>query len=296
MTTAKKTAKPKAKAASKTKKKTAPKNNTKRTRESFSVATRKIGTMTGFKPREVEMVKRVVAKNTTDSELFLFLEVCKQHELNPFLKEVWCYKDHRGNLIIFVGRDGHLKRAKASGFWDGWSFGSIRSNDTFTVNTADGKVSHIVNGISIEDRGPVKGAYCTGRAKGADKVTTILVDFDTYNRAPKQGNAQNAWNTHPDDMIIKCAQAKWLHFTFPLSGVQNEHEWNIIENVAVPVDHASSEIDVAVKKITEGFNTYQGENKETLRQICKDKYKNNEFTMAFAEQIASEIGVDLGTS
>ena len=71
----------------------------------------KISALTGFRPDEIAVVRNTTAKGTTDSELAYFLSVCKSVELNPFMKEIWCYKDNKGNVLVFAGRDGFLKRA-----------------------------------------------------------------------------------------------------------------------------------------------------------------------------------------
>jgi len=56
-----------------------------------------------YSPEQIGVIQKSVAKDTTFAELAYFLNVCKTMELNPFNKEVWCYKDNRGNLFNLFG-------------------------------------------------------------------------------------------------------------------------------------------------------------------------------------------------
>ena len=53
----------------------------------------KIAGLTGFAPEQIALVKSTIAKGTTDTELAYFLTICKNVNLNPLLKQIWCYKD-----------------------------------------------------------------------------------------------------------------------------------------------------------------------------------------------------------
>ena len=63
----------------------------------------KISEMTSFSVDMLQVFQRTVAKNTSPAELVYFLTVCKQVGLNPINKEIWCYKDNIGNLVVFTG-------------------------------------------------------------------------------------------------------------------------------------------------------------------------------------------------
>src|SRR5690606_19499018 len=60
------------------------------------------GAIPGFSPEQVAIIKNTVAKGVTDTELAYFLMLAQSVHLNPFKKEIWCYKDNKGNVIIFA--------------------------------------------------------------------------------------------------------------------------------------------------------------------------------------------------
>jgi len=72
-----------------------------------------------------EEVKKYIAKDATDKELFMFMGICKSYNLNPFKKEIHFvkYKSKDGinkDASIIVGYETYLKRAEATGKLDGW--------------------------------------------------------------------------------------------------------------------------------------------------------------------------------
>jgi hypothetical protein len=69
----------------------------------------------------VDDIKKFIAKNATDKELFVFLNVCRSYNLNPFKREVHFIKyDEKSAGQTIVGYEIYLKRAEATGKLDGW--------------------------------------------------------------------------------------------------------------------------------------------------------------------------------
>ena len=99
----------------------------------------KVSDITGYKPNEIAVIQQNVAKGTSATELAYFLNVCKTMTLNPFNKEVWCYKDKRGNLLIFAGRDGFLSKAQQNPLFNGIRSSEVRENDKWFVDIANNK-------------------------------------------------------------------------------------------------------------------------------------------------------------
>lgn len=173
----------------------------------------------GFSAEEVAVVKSTVAKNTTDTELAFFLMTCKSAGLNPFLKEIWCYKDHRGNLIIFAGRDGFLKKAQNHPKYAGMRSGVIRAGDDWELDIPTAVIHHKIN-KPLDERGKILGAYCFVFRK-EEEPTLAWCPFDLYNKG------QSAWKTHPEDMILKVAESKALKKAFGMSELQIPEEWEV---------------------------------------------------------------------
>lgn len=189
----------------------------------------KVSDITGYKPNEIAVIQQNVAKGTSATELAYFLNVCKTMTLNPFNKEVWCYKDKRGNLLIFAGRDGFLSKAQQNPLFNGIRSCEVRKNDKWFIDVANNKIEHIVN-KPVSERGNIIGAYCIVFRKGGEP-TIELADFETYNKG------YSAWKTHPADMIKKVAETHALKKAFGISGIQSEYDYQVTNNnLAIPID------------------------------------------------------------
>lgn len=200
----------------------------------METAISKNGTYTDYSIEQIEVIKNSVAKNTTDTELKYFLNVCKSTGLNPFMKEIWCYKDHRNNLLVFAGRDGFLSNAQKQESFEGIRSCEVCENDLFTLDVINPKNnSHQIN---AKHRGKILGAYAIVFRKNGEP-TISYVNFEDYNRGA------NAWKTHPAAMIKKVAETQALKLAFGMSGVQSEHEFEVIETTGtvIPLDHSISE-------------------------------------------------------
>lgn len=180
----------------------------------------------GYSPSEIAVIQKSVAKDTSKVELAYFINVCKTMELNPFNKEVWCYKDKKGNLLIFAGRDGFLSKAQKNPLFNGIRSGEIREHDDWKIDIPNGHIKHDIT-KPLKERGNVIGGYCIVFRKGGEP-TIEFADFDTYNKG------YNTWKSHPAEMIKKVAEAHALKKAFGISGIQSEYEFNIKNGIATP--------------------------------------------------------------
>lgn len=187
---------------------------------------------------DVEVMHKTVAKGTTPTEFKYFLNVAKASGLNPFLKEIWCYKDNRDNQIIFSGRDGFLKKAQENPKFNGIRSCEVCAKDEFIIDVANNKISHKVT--SLNDRGEITGAYAIVFRKDGEP-TIEIVSMKTYNKF------SNAWKTHPAEMIKKVAEVHSLKKAFGISMIQAEEDFEIRGDKVLPLGTEASS-----KKITDG--------------------------------------------
>lgn len=195
----------------------------------------------GLTEAQVAVIKANTAKNTTNMELSYFISVCKSMELNPFNKEVWCYKDHKQNLLIFAGRDGFLAKAQRNPLYDGIRSSEVCKNDEIELNIPLGEIHHKIN--PKEPRGEIIGAYAIVFRKDGEP-TVEWAAYEVYNRA-LNGNYKNAWNTHPAEMIKKVAETHALKKAFGISGLQSEYDWKVEDSIAEPIN--TKPIDIIVE-------------------------------------------------
>jgi len=216
----------------------------------------KLSDATGYSTEQIGVIKNTIAKGTTNVELALFLFTAKSVGLNPLNKEVWCYKDNRGNMLTFAGRDGFLVKAQQNPRYKGIRSSEVREKDVFSLDIANNEIKHQKE---FKEPGKIIGAYCIAFVNGGEP-TIEWVDFDTYNRN------FGAWKSHPADMIKKVAETHALKKAFGISGIQSEHDWDFTQEKAYPID-----TDVAPSMDTVNYieslirtSTFDDEQKATM--------------------------------
>lgn len=191
---------------------------------------------------EIAIIKNTVAKNVTDIELQYFLILAGSLGLNPFNKEIWCYKDNKGNVLIFTGRDGFLVAAQKQSVYGGLRSSYVCANDAFVMDIPNNIIKHTFDN---KNRGAMVGGYAIAFRKGAEP-TIVWVSFDTFNKG------YNAWKTHPGEMIIKVAEAHALKKAFGLTGVDVEEDYDFKNDTfAAPLDIEHEEEPITPSEVIE---------------------------------------------
>ena len=227
----------------------------------------------GYTASEVAVIQNTVAKGTTKVELAYFINVCKSVGLNPFIKEIWAYKDNKDNLLVFAGRDGFLAKAQVNPFFNGIRSSEVCQNDLFSLDIANNVIEHK---FGIAERGAIVGAYAIAFRKNGEP-TIEYVDFKFYNKG------YNTWKTHPAEMIKKVAETHALKKAFGISGIQSEYDFNEKNGVVVPINTTDKALDdeakeqIRIKDFLENINDFalleqfenvdlNEENKELLKK------------------------------
>lgn len=187
----------------------------------------------GYTAAEVAVIQNTVAKGTSKVELAYFINVCKSVGLNPFVKEIWCYKDKIGNLLVFAGRDGFLAKAQTNPFFNGIRSSEVCENDNFKIDIANNKIEH---SFGLSDRGAIKGAYAIVFRKNGEP-TIEFADFSFYNKG------FNAWKSHPAEMIKKVAETHALKKAFGVSGIQSEYDFQEKNGTVIPISQNKEETE-----------------------------------------------------
>ena len=148
-------------------------------------------------------IRKAYAKNATDTEFQMLIEMGKSTALNPFLKELWLVKYGTGPAQIFIGRDGYRIAAQRQPDYDYHLVDAVYSKDKFQM--MNGEVQHQ---YQIGDRGLLIGAYCVVKRKSASRTMYVFVELKEYDL--KQG----LWKTKPATMIKKVAEAQAIRMAF----------------------------------------------------------------------------------
>lgn len=190
----------------------------------------------------VKTIKNTVAVDATDSELFMFLSVASNYGLDPFLHEIYFVKFNDKSQIM-SGRDGFRKIAMREPTYKVHYSDYVCENDEFEIVKKFGKVVDMTHKYTHKDRGNLIGAYCVLETTD-DRKYSFYAEFRKYN------TGKNAWQTYPNDMIIKVAETRVFKSFANINGIQAEEsmpsEYSSEENIV------EEEVDVIdTKKISE---------------------------------------------
>ncbi|MCM2464885.1 recombinase RecT [Methanoculleus oceani] len=144
-----------------------------------------------YSAHQREILLETVAKGCSPEQFMLMLELAKRYRLDPFARQIWATP-----AGIFVGRDGFLALAHASGNFDGMET---------TFEEQDGKLF---------------SATCTVYHKKMQHPIRVTVRFDEFNRPNS-----DAWRRMPYVMLQKCAEAHALRRAFCVTGLYDEAEF-----------------------------------------------------------------------
>lgn len=235
-----------------------------------------------YSPEEVGIIKATVAKGFTDIELAYFLNVAKVYQLNPFTKQIWGYKDNKGNIIVFAGRDGFLAKAQKDHRWNGIASDVIREGEKYEINIALGQISHSKD---VVNKGKIIGAYAICKPKGCEISTIEWADFDTYNKG------YNVWKADPVAMIKKVAESHCLAKAYGISGLAVEEDFEFKGEKAYVSDH---ETKITINQI--GYadellrkSTLDEDTKVIIEnKLCDQTLTNQEYEEIIAQLIQSQ--------
>ena len=140
---------------------------------------------------QYNLVRAICAKDATDEEFALMLNIATSYGLDPLMRQIWCVKYPRRDgganpASIFVGYHGFVQMAHRSGNFDGY-----------------------LPELLYDDAGALIGARCSVWSKAMSRPVVeeaYLVDYSTG-----KGN----WNTMQGVMIEKCAAVRAFRLAFP---------------------------------------------------------------------------------
>lgn len=218
----------------------------------------KIADLTGYKNELISVMHRTVARGTTPVELSYFLSFCKESGLNPLNKEIWCYKNSQGDVIIFTGRDGFLKKNKQNPLYRGMKSSEVCEFDEFEIDMIEGNINHKIT----NNRGKVIGAYAIVYIEG-QKDTIVYLDFDEFNLG------QAKWKSSPKMMIKKCAQSHALKEASGMTGIQAEESFVIKDDIAYSSKESKIEQAEIIEEKEEKRLLSLIENAKNIEQLKK---------------------------
>jgi phage recombination protein Bet len=146
-----------------------------------------------YDPQQIQLVRDMCARDCTDNEFLLLMQLAKTYQLDPFAKQIWAVKYGNNPAAIFCGRDGFLAIAHRSGKFDGMESGTRKDGDDLI-------------------------GWCRVYRKDMSRPFEVEVSLSEYS------TGKNLWQTKPKTMIVKVAESHALRRAFGISGLYSPEE------------------------------------------------------------------------
>jgi phage recombination protein Bet len=146
-----------------------------------------------YNQQQIQLIRDMCARDCTDNEFLLLMQLAKTYQLDPFAKQIWAVKYGNNPAAIFCGRDGFLAIAHRSGKFDGMESGTRKDGDDLV-------------------------GWCKVYRKDMSRPFEVEVSLSEYS------TGKNLWQTKPKTMIVKVAESHALRRAFGISGLYAPEE------------------------------------------------------------------------
>ena len=146
-----------------------------------------------YSQQQVQLIRDMCAKDCTENEFLLLMQLARTYQLDPFAKQIWAVKYGNNPAAIFCGRDGFLAIAHRSGKFDGMESGTRKDGDDLI-------------------------GWCKVYRKDMSRPFEVEVSLSEYS------TGKNLWQTKPKTMIVKVAESHALRRAFGISGLYAPEE------------------------------------------------------------------------
>lgn len=172
----------------------------------------------------MDIVKKYICPTATEGEIYMFIQLCKAQNLNPFLKEAYLIKYGASPATIVVGKEAFTKRADKLPQFDGFKAGIIVVSASKIV---------IREGSFYVSPEEVVGGWAEVYRKDRTVPFRNEVNLSEYIGRKQDGTPTKMWTEKVATMIRKVALCQSLREAFPdvMGGLYSAEEINTIEEL-----------------------------------------------------------------
>lgn len=169
----------------------------------------------------LEIIKKYICPLATDQECYMFLQLCRSQNLNPFLREAYLIKYGNSPATIVTGKETFTKRADRLPQYDGFKAGII-------VLSSD-KIVYREGGFYTSSE-TILGGWAEVYRKDRAIPFRNEIKIEEYEGKKSDGTPTKMWLEKRATMVRKVAIVQSLREAFPdaFGGLYSPEEINTI--------------------------------------------------------------------
>ena len=171
----------------------------------------------------VEFVRNYFCATATPYEAFAFIQLCRFHRLNPYLREAYLVKYGQNDPAQFIiGYQSWTQRAERDPNYQGFKAGLILSK-----KEEEGELRHR-EGTFYQQEEVLLGGWCEVKRSDRPDPVRIEVALHEYIQKTREGRPNRFWGEKPGTMIRKVAIAQAHREAYPslFAGLFDQSELN----------------------------------------------------------------------
>lgn len=181
------------------------------------------------------IIKKYICPTATEQEIYMFLQLCKAQNLNPFLREAYLIKYGTAPATIVTGKDTFIKRARSIQQYRGFKAGIIVISNKAVVYREGGM---LVKGEELI------GGWAEVYRSDLEVPVRAEVTFDEYVGKKQDGAVNKQWTEKPATMIRKVALVQAHREAFPdqFEGMYSPEEMGVeVETIEYTQDKPATD-------------------------------------------------------